>query len=294
MYWERYIDRRNPRRIEPLDKPIDTYIMLDTETTGLHPEEGATLIEIGALFVQPGNENSRPKFEQLIDPQHPLTEFITGLTGITDRMLQGMPTAGAAMMRFHQWIDHVWPAGEPLTIIASRTSSSTTTSETSRNTAHCPTRSRSRCSTKRFALRPPGEGSGMKGKTDMVASSGRRRVEMSIVTDEAEDYANSQDYDCCQIIEGAFTVGDAIIEAYAAGRLASSTDAGVEAAADFFTSHLSMLGSASSFIDTGRAKDLARGMLDAARKAINRPATSQIQRTSMGLSGHMEYRHTMK
>ena len=42
---------------------------------------------------------------------------------------------------------------------------------------------------------------------------------MSIVTDEAEDYANSQDYDCCQIIEGAFTVGDAIIEAYAAGRL---------------------------------------------------------------------------
>ena len=39
-------------------------------------------------------------------------------TGITDRMLQGMPTAGAAMMRFHQWIDHVWPAGEPLTIIA--------------------------------------------------------------------------------------------------------------------------------------------------------------------------------
>lgn len=80
---------------------------------------------------------------------------------------------------------------------------------------------------------------------------------MSIVTDEAEDYANSQDYDCCQIIE-----------AYAAGRLAPSTDAGVEAAADFFTSHLSMLGSASSFIDTGRAKDLARGMLDAARKAI--------------------------
>lgn len=117
---------------------------------------------------------------------------------------------------------------------------------------------------------------------------------MSIVADEAEDYANSQDYDCCQIIEGAFTIGDAIIEAYAAGRLAPSTDAGVEAAADFFTSHLSMLGSASSFIDTGRAKDLARGMLDAARKAINRPATSQIQRTSMGLSGHMEYRHTMK
>ena len=68
MYWDRYIHRDNPRRIEPLDKPLDTYIMLDTETTGLNPEEGATLIEIGAFLVQPGNENSRPKFEQLIDP----------------------------------------------------------------------------------------------------------------------------------------------------------------------------------------------------------------------------------
>ncbi len=36
------------------------------------------------------------------------------------------------------------------------------------NPAHCPTRSRSRCSTKRFVLRPPGEGSGMKGKTDII------------------------------------------------------------------------------------------------------------------------------
>lgn len=67
---------------------------------------------------QPGNENSRPKFEQLIDPRQPLSEFITGLTGITDQILQGMPSAGAAMLRFHQWLDRTWPAGEPLTIIA--------------------------------------------------------------------------------------------------------------------------------------------------------------------------------
>lgn len=92
MYWDRYIRRDNPRRIEPLDKPLDTYIMLDTETTGLNPEEGATLIEIGAFLVQPGNENSRPRFEQLIDPRQPLPEFIAGLTGVTDQMLQGMPT----------------------------------------------------------------------------------------------------------------------------------------------------------------------------------------------------------
>lgn len=64
------------------------------------------------------DENSRPRFEQLIDPRQPLPEFIAGLTGITDQMLQGKPTVGAAMLRFHQWLDQVWPAGKPLTIIA--------------------------------------------------------------------------------------------------------------------------------------------------------------------------------
>ena len=117
MYWERYIDRANPRRVEPLDGPLDTYIMLDTETTGLHAGDDA-LIEIGAVFVTPGNEGARPQFDQLVDPQRPLSEFITNLTGITDRMLGGQPTAGEAMTRFHRWIDGVWPEDRPLTVLA--------------------------------------------------------------------------------------------------------------------------------------------------------------------------------
>ena len=92
--------------------------MLDTETTGLHPGEGATIIEIGALLVTPGDGNARPGFEQLGDPQRPLPEFISRLTGIGDGMLRGEPTADAAMLRLHQWLDDVWPAGGPLTVIA--------------------------------------------------------------------------------------------------------------------------------------------------------------------------------
>lgn len=45
-------------------------------------------------------------------------ELVTVRSGITDQILQGMPSAGAAMLRFHQWLDRTWPAGEPLTIIA--------------------------------------------------------------------------------------------------------------------------------------------------------------------------------
>lgn len=52
------------------------------------------------------------------DRRQLLLEAIAGLTGITDQMLQGKPTVGAAMLRFHQWLDQVWPAGKPLTIIA--------------------------------------------------------------------------------------------------------------------------------------------------------------------------------
>lgn len=54
---------------------------------------------------------------------------------------------------------------------------------------------------------------------------------MSIVLDEARAYAEGRDYDRCQIIEGAYTVGDAITEAYCAGRTAKPTEAEVEAVA---------------------------------------------------------------
>ena len=54
---------------------------------------------------------------------------------------------------------------------------------------------------------------------------------MSIMLDEAQAYENSRDYDCCQIVEGAYTVGDAIYEAYCAGREALPTNAEIEAVA---------------------------------------------------------------
>lgn len=52
---------------------------------------------------------------------------------------------------------------------------------------------------------------------------------MSIMLDEAQAYENSRDYDCCQIIEGAYTVGDVIYEAYCAGREAPPTDTPIAA-----------------------------------------------------------------
>lgn len=54
---------------------------------------------------------------------------------------------------------------------------------------------------------------------------------MSIILDEAQAYEDSRNYDCCQIIDGAFTVGCAVNEAYCEGRSAPPADVEVEAVA---------------------------------------------------------------
>ena len=54
---------------------------------------------------------------------------------------------------------------------------------------------------------------------------------MSILLDEAQAYEDSRNYDCCQIIDGAFTVGCAVNEAYCEGRSAPPADVEVEAVA---------------------------------------------------------------
>ena len=85
---------------------------------------------------------------------------------------------------------------------------------------------------------------------------------MSIMLDEAQAYENSRDYDCCQIVEGACTVGDAIYEAYCAGREAPPTDTEITAAAKY------LFGPSACFIDPNRFGEIARGVLQAARTAM--------------------------
>lgn len=65
MSWDKY-QSRDPRRIDPMKTPLYDYVVLDTETTGFKPENGAKLIEIGAVKIHDGKLVDR--YEQLIDP----------------------------------------------------------------------------------------------------------------------------------------------------------------------------------------------------------------------------------
>lgn len=79
----------------------DRYIVLDTETTGLHRE--ARVIELAAVKVEKGViVDQRTQF---FDPGEPLPPVITRLTGITDDMVRGKATAAQVLPRFLQFTE---------------------------------------------------------------------------------------------------------------------------------------------------------------------------------------------
>ncbi|MBQ8087291.1 MAG: PolC-type DNA polymerase III [Clostridia bacterium] len=73
------------------------YVVLDVETTGLNTSRDE-IIEIGAVRYEHGVEVA--EFSELIDPERPLPEEITKITGITSAMLHGKRTIDAAMPDF--------------------------------------------------------------------------------------------------------------------------------------------------------------------------------------------------
>ncbi len=64
------------------------FVVFDLETTGTQTPSGR-ITEIGAYRVHSGVVAE--KFETLINPQIPIPQFITGLTGISDEMVRDAP-----------------------------------------------------------------------------------------------------------------------------------------------------------------------------------------------------------
>ncbi len=87
------------------DRPADTVVVLDFETTGLSPNQGDRAIEIGAVLVEQGKVVAR--FQELMNPGFRISSFIASYTGITNSMLRNAPPCGEVMDRFADFIgDH--------------------------------------------------------------------------------------------------------------------------------------------------------------------------------------------
>ncbi len=82
---------------------INTYIALDIETTGFHPEKD-NIIEIGALKYVEGIEVER--FETFVNPNRPIPDKIIEITGITDEMVANAPYIQDVVKEFYEFVEN--------------------------------------------------------------------------------------------------------------------------------------------------------------------------------------------
>jgi len=82
-----------------LSKPI---VMLDFETTGLSPAMGDRITEVAALRIEDGRITGR--FVSLVNCGVRIPAFITGLTGITQQMVDSAPPASEVVPRLIDFI----------------------------------------------------------------------------------------------------------------------------------------------------------------------------------------------
>ena len=85
------------------DRPLAeiAYTVFDTETTGLQPSAGDEIIQIGATRIVAGKLRRQECFEQLVDPQRPLSAAGMAIHGIAPALLRGQPLIAAVLPAFH-------------------------------------------------------------------------------------------------------------------------------------------------------------------------------------------------
>ena len=80
---------------------METIAVIDFETTGISPGQGARATEIAAVLVQDGQIVGR--FQSLMNSGAWVPPFIEQLTGISNAMLRGAPPARAVMREVAQF-----------------------------------------------------------------------------------------------------------------------------------------------------------------------------------------------
>ena len=91
---------------EMAERPLASlsYVVFDTETTGLHPSAGDEILSIAAVRIEGGRLLSGERFEQLIRPHHPIPKSSLYFLDITEEMLKGEPQIEEVLPRFRSFV----------------------------------------------------------------------------------------------------------------------------------------------------------------------------------------------
>jgi DNA polymerase-3 subunit epsilon len=82
-----------------------TYVVFDTETTGLNPAEGDEIVQIGAIRIVKGRLLFDETIDQLVNPQRPIPRSSVAVHGIEPENLQGQPTIEQVLPHFYAFAE---------------------------------------------------------------------------------------------------------------------------------------------------------------------------------------------
>ncbi|MCW8860191.1 MAG: exonuclease domain-containing protein [Deltaproteobacteria bacterium] len=83
-----------------------TYVVFDTETTGLNPSQGDEIIQLGAIRIVNGQLLYHEVIDQLVDPKRFVPPESVAIHGIEPALLRGQPTIDKILPHFYKFAEN--------------------------------------------------------------------------------------------------------------------------------------------------------------------------------------------